>query len=1050
MESQIENAVLIAFDPTADQSFKPQALEFLQQLRADPNGWQACLSLFVQTPRASEIVRHVALEIVNVALQSAHLERQTLVFIKTSFMDYIRESYGLQASQGGVDTPHIQNKLTQTITCLFDSLYASDWLSFFEDFQTLAAAGGNVAATALYFRVLGSIHDEIADLLLARSPEESKRNAELKDLVRHRDAQKISTMWQGILAQWRVLDLNVVEMCLRTVSRWVSWIDISLVVNQPMLSALLEMAGQQGDTLLDSSSPESRIRDAAIDTFSETISKKMQPADKIELIVFLNLTTVVEQLTKSRPLEELRFQSTYDTDLAETVAKLVNVIVLDIVNVLNNSQAPEPARRQADTLIQSFVPHLLRFFGDEFDEVCSTVILSLTELLTFFRQFTKSKEPLPPQYASMLPGILNEVIRKMRYDDAVEGSNDGDDTEEAEFQEFRKRLHVLQQTIAVIDEPLYIDSISRLVASTFQDFDAHTTGLNWRDLDLALYEMHLFGELAVRNGGLFAKRQPTSLAAQRLMEMISKMIESDVASYPHPIIQLQYMETCVRYAQFFEHNIGLIPKVLENFVRLTHVKTNRVQQRAFYLFQRFSRSLKAHFSGDVPQTVIRAIGDLLTIKAELPEDSANDEMSSDEMEPSTDSFFDSQLYLFEAVGCIASGSSVPLQDKIMIAQSVVNPIFADMEASLPAAKNGDERAILQLHHDIMALGTLAKGFTDWSPGVNSGAPPPSEVSEEFVRAAEGVLVALESLKSSMQIRTASRFAFARMIGTLGSRVLQQLPRWIEGLLAQSSNDEMATFLRLLDQVVFAFKTEISGILDTLLSPLLQRVFTGLDQPLTGTDDEIQYNELRREFLGLVLVILNHDLGGVFVSSTNQSIFDTLITALAQYARDPSDISIARLAISVLTRMTVTWGGPTVALPPIDQSTDKPTAPSPSIPGFDAFVLSRFSPLAWGIPTSANFRPRDPQSKAFVIEVAGLQLEILRKTGGAYVEVLRAQLKEMGVGEEGVNEYVENLMRGAVGGEATGTADGQGRKGEAKEKGFRGFLVRFVERARGDS
>ncbi|KAG9536713.1 Xpo1-domain-containing protein, partial [Aureobasidium melanogenum] len=233
---------------------------------------------------------------------------------------------------------------------------------------------------------------------------------------------------------------------------------------------------------------------------------------------------------------------------------------------------------------------------------------------------------------------------------------------------------------------------------------------------------------------------------------------------------------------------------------------------------------------------------------------------SEENDQSADAVFTSQLYLFEAVGAIASTTSVPLENRMLYARTLVSPLIADLERHIPAAKNGDERAIIQVHHIIQAIGTLAKGFCDWMPGNTSGAPPPSELANEFSPAGEAVLAALESLKNSMLIRTGARFAFSRMLGVLGSGILQKLPRWIDGLLAQSSTkDEMATFLRLLDQVVFGFKAEIIEILDQLLTPLLQRVLAGLSEPTTGTDDAIQLGELKMQYLQFILVILNNDL-----------------------------------------------------------------------------------------------------------------------------------------------------------------------------------------------
>lgn len=135
-----------------------------------------------------------------------------------------------------------------------------------------------------------------------------------------------------------------------------------------------------------------------------------------------------------------------------------------------------------------------------------------------------------------------------------------------------------------------------------------------------------------------------------------------------------------------------------------------------------------------------------------------------------------------------------------------------------------------------------------------------------MQVSEATLVALESLKTSFNVRTAARFAFSRLIGVLGSRILPQLPRWIDGLLTQtSSRDEMALFLRLLDQVIFGFKAEIYSILDALLTPFLQRVFSGIADAPTGTDDEVQLAELKREYLNFLLAVLNNELGAVIIS-----------------------------------------------------------------------------------------------------------------------------------------------------------------------------------------
>ena len=512
MDAQVEQAIELAFDPRTEQRLKAQAYDFLNVLKEDVNGWQVCLSLFTRTPSPSEVVRLVCLEVVNNAVQTQRLDQQSLVYVKDSLLGYIRQWY--TPGSKNLDSPGIQNKLTQTETYLFTSLYASEWTSFFDDFRQLAGNTGeigtaNPAATIMYLRVIGSVHDEIADVMIPRTPDEHKKHNELKDLIRARDVGKIAVTWQEILSKWRQLDLNITEMCLRTIAKWVSWIEINVVLDGTVQAALLELAGQQGT--FDVESKEARARDAAIDTFTETVGKKMPANDKIELIRYLNLDGIVSQLLASPALSQMRNTAEYDTDLAETVAKLVNNVIFDIVKVLDTDGIGNEVRIKAEQLLQAFMPHLLRLFSDEYDEICSAVIPSMTDLLAMLRKNVKSKGAAPSQYTSMLQPILDAIIAKMKYDETATWGDEDEMTDEAEFQDLRKRLHVLQQTVAAVDEQLYVDSLTRVVATTFSRLGTDDRP-TWRDLDLAMYEMYLFGELAVKNGGLYAKSVPSSEA----------------------------------------------------------------------------------------------------------------------------------------------------------------------------------------------------------------------------------------------------------------------------------------------------------------------------------------------------------------------------------------------------------------------------------------------------------------------------------------------------------------------------------------------------------
>ncbi len=465
---------------------------------------------------------------------------------------------------------------------------------------------------------------------------------------------------------------------------------------------------------------------------------------------------------------------------------------------------------------------------------------------------------------------------------------------------------------------------------------------------------------------------------------------------------------------------------MQNFLELAHHPSLKVKARAWYLIQRLIRQLRTHL-GDATEAVVQSLQDLLTVRAELPNESDGDDMSSDN-ESTTDSTFQSQLYLFEAIGCICGSTSAGPDKQAQYVQVIMQPLFSDIERNLEATRTGNELANLQIHHSIMALGTVARGFSEFTPGFASqavGAEPTSQAKQAFAQVAEATLVTLTALKSSFQIRTAARFAFARLIGIVGTQMMQQLPQWVEGLLTESSTrDEMALFLRLLDQVIFGFKNEISDFLDRLFSGLLQRVFAGMSAGTSGTDDEIELAELKREYLNFLMVILGNDLGSILVSATNQPIFESVISSIEQLARDVEDFPTAKMAFILLSRMCTVWGGPDVvaANGPVGGTV---TGPQPALPGFDQFMITRFSPLCWSLPTNPSFNSKDAQARQALSEAAGLQKTIYTKTGEQYLSWLQEnELRTMGMNDTMINEYLQKLTT-------------------LESKAFKAFFAKFI-------
>lgn len=155
----------------------------------------------------------------------------------------------------------------------------------------------------------------------------------------------------------------------------------------------------------------------------------------------------------------------------------------------------------------------------------------------------------------------------------------------------------------------------------------------------------------------------------------------------------------------------------------------------------------------------------------------------------------------------------------------------------------------------------------------------------------------------------------------------------------------------------------------------------------------------------------------------------MISSIETFARDTRDYQTARLAICVIIRMIDVWSGPDKVGPGANAA---PTATGTEpLPGFDNYVVERFSPLVWSIPASPGFNSKDAQAKQVLHETANLQTEIIKKVGEPYVERLKGDLGGMGVGGDGADQYLRTLA-GAF-------------EGTKKEKEWRNFFAQFVER-----
>ncbi|TBU33297.1 ARM repeat-containing protein [Dichomitus squalens] len=1008
--NQFVQAILIASDPL-QSSLHQQALEYLSAIQQNPSTWRLALAVFVEEGpnggrKHAPQVRFFALRVLDDFLDNRFepLDDDTFQTLRQSLLTYIQSEYLFGSAEA--EASFLRNKFAHTLTLFFLCTYVDKWPTFFTDFFALIRPAESTSQTTynhhislLLFHIVLEISGEVADQLIkaARTfnPDRHARDSRVRDAVRERDAARINEAVLTIVADGvermgrlrkgepgpsteRELDsaIEVVDWGVRTFASYVGWIDINLTVTRDTVPLLF--------TLL--SDPSLPIRLATALALTRIVAKGLkEPADKLQLVKVLSLGQVLEALEERTRAEQKSRGS--DTDegeesYREALGKLLNVLGLELCKLTDESP-DESVRPEATQLLNQVLPVMLRFLADEYDDTCSTVFpLLQTVLLTYKRQRKSSTDPLDPAKRSFLSSLLSVILEKLKWDEESD-PEDMDEDDKAAFEELRKELRTFMDSTLLIDPELVTESVRTLALNTLTAYQ-NGVALKWNDAELAVYLVYIFGEINKTGGkGRAAfcqsptmtrdKRKETDFSEYPLTshgEMLYALVQSGISDYPHKTVSMQFFETAARYGDFFKVRKECIMPTLQAMlgVRALHSPDSSTRSRVFYLFYRFIREDRNEIPPDLAISLLDGFRDLLAIHVELPEleDPQSQDMLTEAVSAST--IFDSQLYLFEAAGTLVSLLHKTPDQAAALLLSVVRPLLDDLSASLQAVKGPEDvLPILRIHHIIMALGNIAKGFPEYPSPVPEGyIAPPLDVFREVGQA---ILVCLEAMNVFRVVRDATRFAFARILATTGSNVAQLIPTLMANLLAHFEPTELIDFMNFIGLSIHKLQEDMSDVLDQLVGPLSAHINGILAQPVTGTDDQVTQVDTKRAYLGLLISILSSKLHAVFISDRNKGQLEVLLESMLRLAEDPSDPVSEKAAFQFLGRCVSVWAEP-------------PKAPGAQqiLPGFERFVYERMVPSAFAVLSLPQFNIKDGQIVVVLQEIANFLQTVARTRG----------------------------------------------------------------------
>jgi exportin-T len=758
--------------------------------------------------------------------------------------------------------PFIGKKMAQIVALTFVIDYPQKWPAFFSDLLQCAGTGVQTSVE-LYLRVLLAIDEEVVDRQIIHTREESARNAVIKDTMRDHCAASLVDSWYQIMHRYEDICPALTNLAMEVVGTYISWIDITLIANDKFLQCLLHYLSVLA------------LRESAAECLREIISKGMEPLPKIEL---------VESLTKMlQSMHILSTASEEDTDaefrmrLSALICGMGCALVNSWNKLLKRGNAMDI--QVARTAIEEKLLYLHKYLNDEDDGVSEAMIPFAVQYLSVLKHCAN----LSDNDRANLQTLLHTVINKYKYDEDYNFLSQGED--EVTFLDYRKELKVLIDNIAMLDSSLVLQTTQSVLSSHL----ANLTTQPFMNVEVALRILYQVGEAITDK-----KFGACNIVGSPWHQMMTIVVQSNVAQHSHTAVLLQFYETIVRYEKFFTTESHYISGIMEVFLSeqgLRHSNCS-VRSRVCYMFVRFVKGVRNQL-GSIARDILNNLQELLVL---LPDTKGNEGyLSGNDM-----------MFLYEAAGILVVASLLPPEDKGLLMSQLLFPLvqkfplYLEQLSKAEASSEQEETAQL-LHHILSFASRASKVFTNHQMTVQNGC------LDCFAEPLPVFLQGLEVSVQCSQLQAGVRQYLHRMIICLGDELLKYVPVAVSLLLKNCKSQEIQEFIPLINQLVAKYKERISPFLQDVFMPVVQTIVTCLGQPFDPNDSEAQRDHLSLQkcyFLFLNSLATNNVTEVIAKGANN---LEEVLGTLVQGAVTFPDPTVQKVCFGVLRQIIDVWG-----------------------------------------------------------------------------------------------------------------------------------------------
>ncbi|TDH68260.1 hypothetical protein CCR75_008403 [Bremia lactucae] len=1009
--TEFERAVLIAFQCAAAstgnqqmQTLKLQAENFCAAIKSQADGWQAELQLFKQSEH--EQVKFYALQALQETLVNGIIDDVALA-IRVEFFTWLQSHVAYVENTA----PYLKTKLAVVMTLLMKRDYPDRWPTAFAELLALLPQGASIVE--MYFRILLAINEEIVEFDAQRTPQEAAHNMKIKDAMREG-----SSMQESFDAIARVLvnadSSDVMRQlsasALETLKKYISWVDIGLVVNDTLWPVLIQLMRESEE-----------FRCQAANCVFEVVDKGMTPEKKLALLQQLQILDMLASL----PIRE-------DEAFAEEIGEVINAAGVELVtcmdafrqtNRIDLVHVTGSMLCQLMPLVWDLFAHESKDVSEEVFEIVNTVggAMLRTEMNMADSPTRKQEVFQPSKY---IPQILHGVYRQTRFSLEL-------DSDAAEFEEYRRSLYTIYLNIVrqcPHDTLTFLTNLAQGLPIQFAEIDP-------RDLESFMSLVYRFKEgIAPLRTVAVPFNEPTSpLSLFAVQIHRSMLVAASSGAVLHPSVILTYYDLAVRYSKVLQHESALIPAVLEMMFgpyglanSAAHVRS-RVCYLCLRLVKAIGASVNPHASG-----ILSALQPRLAI--------ANERQELASKRNPTHLAYDDQLYLFELAGQIIASLVVLPEETGMHARqlrsrytiAVLNPLLETLNTILNELASGaltdEEYATESCASHLNAIAHVLKAF--------KGTDCMENQQETFAQVLTAAACVLRALPHTPRVRSKIIFMLHRLTTVLDpTRFLYNVQETLETLMLGCEQIEVVEIVQLLDQLIIKYKHALGGFLDKTTLPFVQHLCalmperSAVTNTETKDDSQLEREAIQKYLYTFLLHLVTHGLDAVLISMQNVPQLENILRLVLEGCAEVLDANINRACFSIGSMLVERWIGNGVALSPATKASGSATVATStesaalraelhaelSIEGKKRFIqiaVQDFTRAMFTVTNLRHFNINDMQVVVAIKEVVNMQVILVASVGRKYVTFLRdVFLPSLGCPHELACSYTEQVATG---------------------------------------